>query len=105
MFLLVGLHRRLYRGQVLLDADAQLQLPAQPPQAVSNGVDAQGSGLAAPSGPSVVIEAPPPIRQGVDLRLEGVMLHSELCRRFNAVFHQVGKLPLVSVKFPYFIPQ
>lgn len=100
-----GLHRRLYCGQVLLDAEAQLQLPAQNPQTGGNGVDAQGSGLAAPSGPSVVVEAPPPVRQGVDLRLEGVMLHGELCRRFNAVFHQVGKLPLVSVKFPDFIPQ
>ena len=103
MFLLGGLYRRLHHGQIFFNADAQLQLPAQPPQAGGNGVDAQGRGLAAPSCPSVVIKAPPSIRQGVDLRLEGVMLHSELCHRFNAVFHQVSKLPLVSVKFSDFL--
>lgn len=104
MFLSGGLYGLLYGGYIFLDADAQLQLPAQPPQAGGNGVDAQGRGLAAPSCPSVVIKAPPSIRQGVDLRLEGIMLHSELCRRFNAVFHQVGKLPLVSIKFSDFLP-
>lgn len=104
MLLLGGLHRRLYCGQVLLNADAQLQFPAQNPQTGGNGVDAQGGGLATPSGPPVVVEAPAPVRQGVDLRLDGVMLHGELCRRFNAVFHQVGKLPLVSIKFHDLIP-
>lgn len=104
MLLLGGLYRRLYRGQVLLNAGTQLQIPAQFPQTGGDGVDAQGCGFAAPSGPSVVVKAPPPVRQGIDLRLDGVMLHGELCRRFNTVSHQVGKLPLVSVKFPDFLP-
>lgn len=104
MLLLGGLHRRLYRWKIFLNADAQLQFPAQLPQTGGDGVDAQGSGFAAPSGLSVVIEAPPPIRQGIDLRLDGVMLHGELFRRFNTGFHQVSKLPLVSVKFPDFLP-
>ena len=104
MLLLGGLYRRLYCGQVLLNAGTQLQFPAQFPQAGSNGVDAQGRGFAAPSGPSVVVKAPPPVCQGVNLRLDGVMLHGKLHRRLNTVFHQIGKLPLVSVKLPDFLP-
>jgi len=51
------------------------------------------------TGAAYLIQLPPLVRQGVDLRLEGVILHGELARRLNTVFHQILKLLLVSVKF------
>ena len=51
------------------------------------------------TGAAYLIQLPPLVRQGVDLRLQGVILHGELVRRLNAIFHQILKLLLVSVKF------
>lgn len=51
------------------------------------------------TGAAYLIQLPPLVRQGVDLRLQGVILHGELARRLNTVFHQILKLFLVSVKF------
>lgn len=105
MFLLGGLYRRLYRWQILLDADAQLQLPAQLPQAGGDGGDILGNALPASSSPFRIVDVPALVCQGVDLRLERVMLHGQLRRCFNVVFHQVDELPLAAVKPPDFIPQ
>ena len=83
----------------------QLQFPAQPPETGGDGGDILGNVLPTPSSPFRVIEAPAPVCQSVDFRLQRVVLHGQLRRRFNAVFHQIDKLPLVSVKLPDFIPQ
>lgn len=99
------LNRCLYRGQVALDTDAQFQVPAQLPQAAGDLGDLLGDALTALSGPLCFVEVPALVRQGVDLRLERVVLHGKLFRRFNAIFHQIGKLPLVAVKFGDFLPQ
>ena len=105
MFMLWILDRRLHRGQVALDTDTQLQVPAQFPQSACDLGDLLGDALAALSGALCFVEVPALVRQGVDLRLERVILHGKLLRRFNAVFHQVGELPLIAVKFDDFLPQ
>ena len=99
------LDRRPHRGQVALDTDAQLQIPAQRPQAACDLSDLLGDALAALSGSFCFVEVPALVRQGVDLRLERVILHGKLFRRFNAIFHQIGELPLIAVKFDDFLPQ
>lgn len=89
----------------MFNAGAQLQLPAQFPQTGGDIGNGLGRVPAAPSGPLDVVKNPPLFRQGVDLRLKGVMLHGQLIRCLDAVLHQIGKLPLVSVKPPDFVPQ
>ena len=98
------LDRRPHRGQIALNTDAQLQVPAQFPQAAGDLSDFLGDVLAALSGPLCFVQIPPLVRQSIDLRLERVILHGKLFRRLNAVFHQIGKLPLVAVKFSDFLP-
>ena len=51
------------------------------------------------TGAAYLIQLPPLVRQGVDLRLQGVILHGELVRRLNAIFHQILKLLLIAFKF------
>ena len=99
------LNCRPHCGQVALDTDAQLQVPAQLPQAAGDLGDFLGDALASLSGPICLVQIPPLVRQRVNLRLERIILHGKLFRRFNAVFHQIGKLPLVAVKFGDFLPQ
>ena len=69
----------LYRcpdcGQVALNADAQLQFPAQFPQAGGDGGDFPGGALVQPSSPFCIVEVTALIRQGVDFRLERIILH------------------------------
>ena len=105
MLMLWILDRRLHRGQVALNTDAQFQVAAQLPQAAGDLGDFLGDALAAMSGPFCLVQIPALVRQSVDLRLERVVLHGKLFRRFNAIFHQIGELPLVAVKFGDFLPQ
>ncbi len=51
------------------------------------------------TGAAYLIQLPPLVRQGVDLCLQGVILHGELLHRLNAVFHQILKLLLIAFKF------
>lgn len=101
--MLFGLHRCLYCGHIPLNTGAQLQFPAQPPQTLGNLSDILGDFLAAPSGPFCVVKPPALVCQGVDLRLERVILHGKLGRCLNVVLHQIGKLLLVTVKLDQFL--
>ena len=105
MFLSGGLYGLLYGGYIFLDAGAQLQLPAQLPQAGGEIGDCLDHFLAAPSGPFCVVEFPALARQGVDLCLECVMLHGQLRRRFDVVLHQIDELALAAAKLPDLVPQ
>jgi len=67
--ILVCFNCLLYRWNIALNADTQLQITAERPQAVGNAFDLGGDGLAAMPGAADDVEVTPLVRQGVDLRL------------------------------------
>lgn len=101
--MLFGLYGFPYPGYVALDADAELQLPAQRPETASNGGDLLRGRPAVLSGPADAVQHPPLVGQGVYFSLQSVILHGKLLRRFNAVSVQIGKLRLVAVKADHLV--
>lgn len=49
------------------------------------------------------VQVPAPVCEGVDLRLQGVILHGQLFRCFNTVLVEIAKLPLIAVQFDKFL--
>ena len=62
-------------------------------------------GLAALSVPAQAVQARPPVRQGVYLRLQGVVLHGKLLRRLYAVAVEIEELALVAVEPDHLLPR
>ena len=93
-----------HAGDVSLDTGAQLQFPAQRPQTVSDGGDLAVDSRAALPRPAPLVKLPALVCQGVDLRLDGVILHGKLLRCFYAGFHQIAKLFLIAVKLDDLTP-
>lgn len=55
------------------------------------------------AGPPQTVQIPAPVREGVDLRLQGVILHGQLFRCFNTVLVEKAKLPLIAVQLDKFL--
>lgn len=55
------------------------------------------------AGPPQAVQVPAPVCEGVDLRLQGVILHGQLFRCFNTVLVEIAKLPLIAVQFDKFL--
>ena len=49
-------------------------------------------------GPPQAVQFAAPVREGVDLRLQGVILHGQLLRRFDMIVVEIPELLLVAVQ-------
>lgn len=98
----MGLRCCLHPGNVGLNAGAQLQIPAQRPQACGDLRNLRLGFSISPPFPLVQFLAP--LGQGVYIRLNGVVLHGELAGRLDAVLTKVAELLLVAVQLQQFFP-
>ena len=97
-------HCILHFRNVALDSGAQFPLPPQFPQLLRGGGDAFRHGLAVLSHPAQAVQLPAMAGQCVHGGLQSVGLHGKLFRRLNAIFCQLGKLRLLTVKTNEFFP-
>ena len=80
-------------GNVALNTGTQLQIAAQLPQLGGNAADFLRYLIL--SGPPQPVQVPAPFCEGVDLRLQGVVLHGQLLRRLNVIAVEKAELSLI----------
>ena len=83
-----------------LDLDTGPQLRAQGPKSQGDRLDVTVYLL---SPPLLAVQLFPPVRQGVDLRLQRILQHVELCGAVDAVGLEEAKLGRVSVQLRDFL--
>lgn len=89
-------HRLPNVGDIALNAGAQLRVAAQRPQLGGNVTDLLRHFLL--PGPPQAVQLAAPVREGVYLRLQGVILHGQLLRRFNTIAVEIPELLLIAVQ-------
>lgn len=95
---------RPYFGYITLDAGAQFEVTAQGAYLFGDACNFFRNGLAPVSCPLDVVEVAAAVGEGVNGRLQGVVLHGELVGGVNVVLVEIGKLLLVAVKLNEILP-